>query len=51
MLSILLFIIYVDRCLKGVCVMEDKEITLAYVDYVAVVAGNRRDLPSGLKVG
>lgn len=40
--SPLLFIIYMDRFLKEVCVMEDKEITLAYAD--DVMTGNQRDL-------
>ncbi len=47
-LSPLLFIIYMDRCLKEVCVREDKEITLAYADDVAVVTGSQQDLQEAM---
>lgn len=32
------------RCLKDVCVLEDKEIKLTYEDYFAVVTGNQQEL-------
>ena len=47
-LSPLLFIIYMDRCLKEVCILEEKEITLAYADDVAVVTGNQQDLQEAM---
>ena len=47
-LSPLLFIIYMDRCMREICMNEDKEITLAYADDVAVVTGNKEDLQAAM---
>ena len=47
-LSPLLFILYMDRCLKEICKVEEKEITLAYADDVAVVTGTLEDLQEAM---
>lgn len=35
-LSPFLFILFMDECLRDICTREDKEITIAYADDVAI---------------
>lgn len=44
--SLLFFILYMDRWLKEICMVE--EITLAYADGVAVVTGTLEDLQKAI---
>ena len=47
-LSPLLFIIFMDRCMKEICTNEEAETTLAYADDVAIITNNSPDLQDAL---
>lgn len=47
-MSPLLCVIYMDRCMKEICINEERENTFAYADDVALTTNNNRDLQEAL---